>query len=55
MKDMQTKQFLCWGGITDADHSITFGSNEVGSNEEVTGTQETKSYEKIDLRISIHK
>jgi len=29
-KDMQTEQLLCWSGMTDIEHSITFGSNEEG-------------------------
>jgi len=27
-KDMQTKQLLCWSGMTDTEHSTTSGSNE---------------------------
>jgi len=26
-KDMQTEQLLCWGGMTDTEHTIS-GSNE---------------------------
>jgi len=25
---MQTEQLLCWGGVTDTEHSSTSGSNE---------------------------
>jgi len=27
-KDMQTKQLLCWSGMTDTEHRATSSSNE---------------------------
>jgi len=29
MKEMQTKQLMCWSGMAGTEHSATSGSNEV--------------------------
>jgi len=36
-KDLQTKHFLCWSGMTDAEHTIS-GSKKEEENSKITYT-----------------